>query len=66
MQEIKPTIDNMEILCAETVAGPSAFVVFGASGDLTHRKLLVSIFRLFTQDLLNDRFSAVYAGFTQR
>ncbi|MFH1881813.1 MAG: glucose-6-phosphate dehydrogenase [Planctomycetota bacterium] len=62
MQEIKPTIDNREILCAETVAGPSAFVVFGASGDLTHRKLLVSIFRLFTQDLLNDRFYLLGCG----
>ncbi|GAI81280.1 unnamed protein product [marine sediment metagenome] len=47
MPEIKPTIDKREILCAETVAGPNAFVVFGASGDLAHRKLLVSIFRLF-------------------
>ncbi|MFQ5771516.1 MAG: glucose-6-phosphate dehydrogenase, partial [bacterium] len=62
MPEIKPTIDNREILCAETVAGPSAFVVFGASGDLTHRKLLVSIFRLFTQDLLNDRFYLLGCG----
>ncbi len=62
MPEIKPTIDNREILCAETVAGPSAFVVFGASGDLAHRKLLVSIFRLFTQDLLNDRFYLLGCG----
>jgi glucose-6-phosphate 1-dehydrogenase len=60
--EIKPTIDNREILCAETVAGPNAFVVFGASGDLTHRKLLVSIFRLFMQDLLNDRFYLLGCG----
>jgi len=52
--EIKPTIDNREILCVETAAGPNALVVFGASGDLTHRKLLVSIFRLFARDLLNS------------
>lgn len=62
MPEIKPTIDKREILCAETVAGPNAFVVFGASGDLTHRKLLVSIFRLFTKDLLNDRFYLLGCG----
>ena len=62
MPEIKPTIDKREILCAETVAGPNAFVVFGASGDLAHRKLLVSIFRLFTQDLLNDRFYLLGCG----
>jgi len=60
--EIKPTIDKREILCADTVAGPNAFVVFGASGDLAHRKLLVSIFRLFTQDLLNDRFYLLGCG----
>ncbi len=62
MPEIKPTIDKREILCAETVAGPNALVVFGASGDLTHRKLLVSIFGLFTKDLLNDRFYLLGCG----
>ncbi len=62
MPEIKPTIDNMEILCAETVAGPNALVVFGASGDLTHRKLLVSIFQLFARDLLDDRFYLLGCG----
>ncbi|GAG08586.1 unnamed protein product, partial [marine sediment metagenome] len=62
MQEIKPTIDKREILCAETVAGPNAFVVFGASGDLAQRKLLVSIFRLFTKDLLNDSFYLLGCG----
>jgi len=51
-----------EILCAETVSGPNAFVVFGASGDLTQRKLLVSVFRLFTQNLLNDRFYLLGCG----
>ena len=62
MPEIKPTIDKREILCAETVAGPNALVVFGASGDLVHRKLLVSIFGLFTKDLLNDRFYLLGCG----
>ena len=62
MPEIKPTIDNREILCVETAAGPNALVVFGASGDLTHRKLLVSIFRLFARDLLNDRFYLLGCG----
>ncbi|MHC4326132.1 MAG: hypothetical protein ACYSUX_17820, partial [Planctomycetota bacterium] len=48
MKEIKPSAQNRDILCAETAAGPGSFVVFGASGDLTHRKLLVSMFKLFT------------------
>jgi glucose-6-phosphate 1-dehydrogenase len=62
MHEIRPSVDKRDILCLETPAGPNALVVFGASGDLTHRKLLVSIFQLFTQDLLNDRFYLLGCG----
>ena len=62
MPEIKPTIDKRDILCAETVPGPSAFVVFGASGDLFGRKLLVSIYQLFARDLLDDRFYLLGCG----
>jgi glucose-6-phosphate 1-dehydrogenase len=62
MQEIKPSVEKEEGLCAETVAGPNAVVVFGASGDLTHRKLLVSLFRLFTEDLLSDSFYVLGCG----
>ncbi len=32
-------------------------VIFGASGDLTQRKLIPSLFDLFVQDLLPDKFS---------
>ena len=62
MPEIKPTIDKREIFCAETVPGPIAFVVFGASGDLVGRKLLVSLFQLFARNLLNDRFYLLGCG----
>jgi len=62
MQEIRPSVDKMDRLCPETAAGPNSLVVFGASGDLTHRKLLVSIFQLFTRDLLNDRFYILGCG----
>ena len=62
MPEIKPTIDKREILCAETVAGPNALVVFGASGDLARRKLFVSIFQLFTRDLLDNQFYLLGCG----
>ena len=61
-KEIKPTIDKREILCAETVPGPIALVVFGASGDLFGRKLLVSIFQLFSRDLLDERFYLLGCG----
>ena len=62
MQEIKPSVDKWDSLCRETGAGPNAFVVFGASGDLTQKKLLVSMFQLFTQDLINDRFYLLGCG----
>jgi glucose-6-phosphate 1-dehydrogenase len=62
MKEIKPFVEDKEGLCAETAAGPGAFVVFGASGDLTHRKLLVSMFKLFTEDLISERFYLLGCG----
>jgi glucose-6-phosphate 1-dehydrogenase len=62
MKEIKPSVQIGDGFCAETAAGPSAFVVFGASGDLTHRKLLVSMFKLFTENLLSGRFYLLGCG----
>ncbi len=62
MQIITPFVEKQEILCAETVAGPNALVVFGASGDLTHRMLLTGIFKLFSQDLLSDNFYVLGCG----
>ena len=62
MKEIKPSVEEKESLCAETAAGPGAFIVFGASGDLTHRKLLVSMFKLFSESLLSDRFYLLGCG----
>ena len=62
MKEIRPSVDKMDVLCPENKAGPNALVVFGASGDLTHRKLLVSVFRLFTQNLLDERFYLLGCG----
>ncbi|MFH1719913.1 MAG: glucose-6-phosphate dehydrogenase [Planctomycetota bacterium] len=62
MQEIQPSVDDRDSSCAEVAAGPNAMVVFGASGDLTHRKLLVSIFKLHTQGLLDERFYILGCG----
>jgi glucose-6-phosphate 1-dehydrogenase len=62
MKEIKPSIQNGDGFCAETAAGPGAFIVFGASGDLTHRKLLGSMFALFIENLLSDRFYILGCG----
>lgn len=62
MEQIQPTVDRVDIVCAETKAPPNAIVVFGASGDLVHRKLLPSVFQLFTQDLLDEGFYLLGCG----
>ena len=39
-------------------------VIFGASGDLTSRKLLPSLFELYVRGLLPDRFCILGAART--
>ena len=41
-----------------------ALVIFGATGDLTHRKLIPAVFNLFRQGLLPDDVSVI--GFARR
>jgi glucose-6-phosphate 1-dehydrogenase len=62
MQKIKPSISARDIICAEVEAPPTALVVFGASGDLTGRKLLPSLFQLFKRDLLSRDFYLLGCG----
>ena len=40
-------------------------VIFGASGDLTKRKLLPSLFNLFQRNLLPKRFAILGVGRTE-
>jgi glucose-6-phosphate 1-dehydrogenase len=46
----------------EAAAGATGLVVFGASGDLTRRKLLSSLFELFRRELISDRFYLIGCG----
>jgi glucose-6-phosphate 1-dehydrogenase len=62
MRQIQPQLTTQDIICAETPAPPTGIVVFGASGDLTHRKLLVSLVQIFNRGLLNERFFLLGAG----
>lgn len=62
VREIKPTLTRQDILCVETVADATALVVFGASGDLTRRKLLGSLFELYRRDLITERFYLIGCG----
>jgi len=62
MADIKPTVTSQGIASVEAVPGPNCFVVFGASGDLAHRKLLVSLYELFSRDLIGKNFYLIGAG----
>jgi glucose-6-phosphate 1-dehydrogenase len=61
-QEIQPQVTTQDIICAETVAPPTGMVVFGASGDLTRRKLLGSLAQISRRALLDKRFFLLGAG----
>lgn len=41
---------------------PVVFVIFGATGDLTHRKLLPSLFSLFQNESLPEEFAVIGIG----
>ena len=62
MQDIGASIDGLEIVCAETKAPPVGLVVFGASGDLAHRKLFSSVFEISQRDLLPEEFYFLGVG----
>jgi glucose-6-phosphate 1-dehydrogenase len=43
---------------------PQAIVIFGASGDLTRRKIMPALYELFLQDLLPEQFAVI--GYARR
>ena len=62
MEDIKPSADKFEPLCVEYTAPPCCMVVFGASGDLTRRKLLSSLYSLYKRELLSKSFFLIGCG----
>ncbi len=63
-QEIRPSLTALDMLCAESPAPPTAMVVFGASGDLAHRKLLPSLAQIHERGLLSEPFCLLGCGRT--
>jgi glucose-6-phosphate 1-dehydrogenase len=51
-----PLLDNLRI---EPTPGPSALVIFGASGDLTRRKLLPAVYHLSRGQRLPAQFAVI-------
>ena len=48
--------------CIEEIPRPTGFIIFGASGDLTARKLIPSLFGLFEKNLLPSNFYIIGAA----
>jgi glucose-6-phosphate 1-dehydrogenase len=51
--------------CAIEIPGPCGLVIFGASGDLTKRKILPSVYRLQKNRLLPKKFFILGTGRTE-
>ena len=56
MEMIKDTDLLRGSFCIEETPKPAGFVIFGASGDLTARKLIPSLFNLFRKKLIPPSF----------
>jgi glucose-6-phosphate 1-dehydrogenase len=54
-----------EVSARESRANPFGLVIFGASGDLTKRKLIPALFRLMQSGLLPDHWYVIGSGRTQ-
>src|SRR5579863_222274 len=51
--------NDSEVEVAGKAAGPCVFVLFGAAGDLTKRKLVPALFNLVRAKLLPDNFAVM-------
>lgn len=59
------TVGNVEDAgdkCDEFCSDPCGLVIFGASGDLTRRKLIPSLYRLFKNGLVTENFFVLGAS----
>src|SRR5260221_10793476 len=53
---VSRVITKEELCLMEKVPASCGIIIFGASGDLTHRKLLPSLFTLAQENLLPKQF----------
>ena len=65
MEKIRPSVKNEQALCSESPAPPTGLIVFGASGDLSKRKLIPAVANLFKRGLLDNGFFFLGCGRTE-
>src|SRR4029077_16850786 len=61
-QESNPLAEG---LARRRTPDPCALVIFGASGDLTHKKIMPALYALFVRELLPPRFAIVGVARTE-
>lgn len=64
VEQIQPFLAALDTICVDTAAPPTAMVVFGASGDLAHRKLFPSLAQIQQRGLLSEQFCLLGCGRT--
>ncbi|MGA2916133.1 MAG: glucose-6-phosphate dehydrogenase [Sedimentisphaerales bacterium] len=62
MEHIRPSVADEQMFCVESQAPLCGLVVFGASGDLTKRKLIPAIANLLKKGLLQEDFFFLGCG----
>jgi glucose-6-phosphate 1-dehydrogenase len=62
MERICPSVAGEQVFCVESPAPQCGLVVFGASGDLTKRKLIPALANLFKRGLLSEDFFFLGCG----
>jgi glucose-6-phosphate 1-dehydrogenase len=60
-----PGIIATDLCEIERTPDPCTIIIFGASGDLTHRKLIPALYNLFCHQKLPDRYCIVGASRTE-
>jgi glucose-6-phosphate 1-dehydrogenase len=65
VEQIQPSLAALDMICVDAPAPPTAMVVFGASGDLAHRKLLPSLAQIQQRGLLSEHFCLLGCGRTE-
>ena len=64
MRTIRTEHMDMSNFCVEHRPDPCGIVVFGASGDLTYRKILPALYSLYRRGLMPERFYIIGCGRT--
>ncbi|MBN1788267.1 MAG: glucose-6-phosphate dehydrogenase [Sedimentisphaerales bacterium] len=62
MEKIRPSVKDQQMLCVESPPPDCGIVVFGASGDLSKRKLIPALGNLFKRGLLSRAFFCLGCG----